>query len=120
MLIISSDAETEAGRLAPHATRTRPDDLAPQTLEQLTNMDGGVLVDPRGRCHAIGVILDGTARQNGDPSRGSRYNNAIRYIGSNTPPAVVLCYSSAATSPSSSRSGPVAGAARSTRSSSVT
>jgi hypothetical protein len=82
MLIISSSAEAEAGRLAPQATRTTPDQLAPQTLEQLTGMDGGVLIDPQGHCHAIGVILDGAASQNGDPSRGSRYNNAVRYIDS--------------------------------------
>src|ERR1035441_9320972 len=66
-------------------------------MEHLTNMDGGVLIDPQGQCHAIGVILDGTASRNGDPARGSRYNNAIRYIDdSDTPPAVVLGYSSAA------------------------
>src|ERR1035441_8885736 len=64
-------------------------------MEHLTNMDGGVLIDPQGQCHAIGVILDGTASRNGDPARGSRYNNAIRYIDdSDTPPAVVLGYSS--------------------------
>jgi len=57
-------------------------------------MDGGVLIDPHGHCHAIGVILDGTAAGNGDPARGSRYNNAVRYLSSNPPPAVVLSCSS--------------------------
>ena len=63
-------------------------------MERLTNMDGGVLVDPQGQCHAIGIVLDGTARGNGDPARGSRYNNAVRYLDSDPPPTVVLCYSS--------------------------
>lgn len=94
MLIISSSAPAEASRLAPQATQTTPNQLTPQTMEQLTNMDGGVLVDPQGQCHAIGVILDGTASRNGDPARGSRYNNAVRYIDNNPPPTVVLCYSS--------------------------
>jgi len=94
MLIISSSAAEEASRLAPQATKTTPNHLTPQTMEQLTNMDGGVLVDLQGQCHAIGVILDGTTSRNGDPARGSRYNNAVRYIDSNSPPAVVLCYSS--------------------------
>ena len=30
--------------------------------------------------HAIGVILDGVATEIGDPSRGSRYNSAVRYL----------------------------------------
>ncbi|MFF7888705.1 hypothetical protein ACH40F_47960 [Streptomyces sp. NPDC020794] len=94
MLIISADAEAEAKRLAPQATRTQPFPLDPKLLDQLTNMDGGVLLDPQGRCHAIGVILDGAARENGDPARGSRLNNAVRYLSSGVPPAVVLCYSS--------------------------
>lgn len=94
MLIISCDAEAEAIRLAPQATKTTPRPLTPQAMQQLTNMDGGVLIDPHGQCHAIGVILDGTAAGNGDPARGSRYNNAVRYLGSNPPPAVVLSCSS--------------------------
>ncbi|MDT0468343.1 DNA integrity scanning protein DisA nucleotide-binding domain protein [Streptomyces gibsoniae] len=94
MLIISSDAAGEAARLAPQAARTEPIRLTPQLLSQLTNMDGGVLVDTQGRCHAIGVILDGTANGNGDASRGSRFNNAIRYLDSDAPAAVVVCYSS--------------------------
>ncbi|MGH3191699.1 MAG: hypothetical protein ACRDPY_28640 [Streptosporangiaceae bacterium] len=94
MLIISSGAAAEAIRLAPQATLTTPGQLTPQAMEQLTNMDGGVLVDPQGLCHAIGVILDGTARGNGDPARGSRFNNAVRYLDSNPPPAVILSCSS--------------------------
>ncbi|MEU8034000.1 hypothetical protein AB0C13_36285, partial [Streptomyces sp. NPDC049099] len=94
MLIISSAAETEAQRLAPQATQIQPFPLDPKLLDHLTNMDGGVLVDPQGRCYAIGVILDGAARENGDPARGSRLNNAIRYLSSGAPSAVVLCYSS--------------------------
>jgi hypothetical protein len=94
MLIISSNAEGEASRLAPQATKTTPAPLTPQAMEELTNMDGGVLIDPHGHCHAIGVILDGAAAHNGNPARGSRYNNTIRYLGSNPPPAVVLSFSS--------------------------
>jgi len=94
MLIISSSAEAEASRLAPQATQTTPGLLTPHVMQQLTSMDGGVLVDVRGNCHAIGVILDGSAAGNGDPARGSRYNNAVRYLDSNPPPAVVLSCSS--------------------------
>jgi hypothetical protein len=93
MLIISSDASAEAERLSPQAWDTEPAGLTNELTSQLTSMDGGILIDPQGSCHAIGVILDGTARGSGDPSRGSRYNNAVRYLGSNPPPAVVVVYS---------------------------
>jgi hypothetical protein len=52
-----------------------------------------VLVDVQGYCHAIGVILDGQACGGEDPARGSRYNNAIRYLKSGAPPAIVVVYS---------------------------
>lgn len=97
MLIISKEAASEANRLAPQAMRTelKNKSLPPRILGHLTNMDGGVLVDPHGRCHAIGVILDGLANtKSGSPARGSRYNNTVRYLGGDVPPAIVLCYSS--------------------------
>src|SRR5262249_55085936 len=90
MLVISSKAAGEAQRLAPQAGRVEPVLLEPGLLSQLTSMDGGVLVDGQGYCHAIGVILDGRACGGEDPARGSRYNNAVRYLQSEAPPAVVV------------------------------
>ncbi|MBL6280229.1 hypothetical protein JMF97_29110 [Micromonospora fiedleri] len=81
MLIIAANAAEEALRLAPQAWAVQPARIDEETMIQLTEMDGGVLVDPEGRCHAIGVILDGVASGMGDPARGSRYNNPIRYLG---------------------------------------
>lgn len=47
----------------------------------LSSIDGAVLVDPAGTCHAAGVILDGVAvNGKGTRSRGARYNSAIRYV----------------------------------------
>ncbi|MEW2631072.1 diadenylate cyclase [Streptomyces sp. NPDC048389] len=94
MLIISGDAAGEAERLSPQSWSIEPTRLTSELLTQLTDMDGAVLVDPRGRCHAIGVILDGTAHGRGDPARGSRFNNAIRYLDSDRPPTIVVVYSS--------------------------
>jgi sensor domain DACNH-containing protein len=98
MLIISKEAAHEAVRLAPQAMRTelKRKSLPPRILGHLTNMDGGVLVDPHGRCHAIGVILDGVATEKtGSPARGSRFNNSVRYLaGQDVPATIVLCYSS--------------------------
>lgn len=94
MLVISQDAAGEARRLSPQSWSVEPNRLSPDLVTQLTDMDGAVLVDPHGMCHAIGVILDGTARGEGDPARGSRLNNAVRYLGSQPPPAIVVVYSS--------------------------
>ncbi len=94
MLIISSDAVGEAERLSPQSWSIEPARLTSQLLSQLTDMDGAMLVDPKGQCHAIGVILDGTAHGRGDPARGSRFNNAIRYLDSERPSAIVVVYSS--------------------------
>ncbi|MEU9230342.1 diadenylate cyclase [Streptomyces massasporeus] len=93
MLVISADAAGEAKRLSPQCWSVQPARPSPQLITQLTDMDGAVLLDPHGRCHAIGVILDGTARGEGDPARGSRLNNAVRYLGSDVPPAIVVAYS---------------------------
>jgi hypothetical protein len=93
MLIISSDAAGEAQRLAPQAWTVQPVQLEPALLSHLTSMDGGVLVDKEGNCHAIGVILDGRACGGEDPARGSRFNSAVRYLESGTPQAVVVVYS---------------------------
>jgi hypothetical protein len=93
MLVISSDAVGEAQRLAPQAWTVEPALLPPELLRQLTSMDGGVLIDGQGYCHAIGVIVDGQACGDEDPARGSRYNNAVRYLHSEAPQAVVVVYS---------------------------
>lgn len=93
MLVISSDAAGEAKRLSPQSWVVEPTPLSVDLLSQLTSMDGAVLVDSQGRCHAIGVILDGRAAGKGDPARDSRYNNAVRYLDTDPPPAVVVVYS---------------------------
>ncbi|WP_328829055.1 hypothetical protein OHT77_15670 [Streptomyces sp. NBC_00252] len=94
MLVISDDAAAEAARLYPQAITVEPARLTEDLVTRLTAMDGALLVDPYGRCHALGVILDGLAAGLGDPGRGSRYNNPVRYLGSDTPKAIVLVYSS--------------------------
>jgi len=93
MLIISSDAAGEAKRLHPQASRVTPTAVSPGVLTQLTSMDGGIIIDSQGLCYAVGVILDGTACGGESSARGSRFNNAIRYVHSVAPDAVVVVYS---------------------------
>lgn len=81
MLVVAEDAEAEAERLRGQGTRVHPTKLTPQLYQRVSGIDGSVIVDPHCICHAIGVILDGPARPECTPSRGSRYNSGIRYVG---------------------------------------
>lgn len=83
MIVISGDAAYEAARLAGQSTLIEPSALSPENLLMLTAIDGAVLIDSGGICHAVGVILDGIAvAGKGTRARGARYNSAIRYVDS--------------------------------------
>lgn len=80
MIVIAEDAELEATRLETQCTKIHPLKLSVELLRQVSAIDGSILMDPQGYCHAIGVILDGQANDKCTPSRGSRFNSAVRYI----------------------------------------
>lgn len=80
ILVISADAPEEARRLGAQCIPVRPRRMTSDLIRHVTPIDGAVLLSPDGRCHAIGTILDGIAAANGDPSRGARYNSAVRYV----------------------------------------
>jgi len=80
LVIVSESAAEEAQRLGGQCTRLEPTKLIPSQITRLGAIDGAILLNPNGDCHAIGAILDGLATKGGDPSRGARYNSAIRYI----------------------------------------
>ncbi len=82
MLIVAEDAEAEAYRLQGEGTRIEPVELTPDLYRQVSRIDGAVIIDPHGLCHAIGVILDGQTEIRCTPSRGARYNSAVRYVSS--------------------------------------
>ena len=84
MIVIAEDAVSEALRLEAQGTNIQPVELSIELLRQVSTIDGSILMDPQGYCHAIGVILDGLANDNCTPSRGSRFNSAVRYIRSGT------------------------------------
>jgi len=79
MLVVTEEASTEAVRLESQGTRVEPTLLTSSLVRLVTSLDGAVLLDPQGFCHAVGVILDGPATPEGTPARGARYNSAIRY-----------------------------------------
>lgn len=79
MIVFSEAAEQESKRLRSQSTPITPVALSAALVEQVSGIDGAILVDPRGTCWALGVILDGVATKEGNPARGARFNSATRY-----------------------------------------
>lgn len=79
-LVVTPDAATEAHRLRQQATPIAPTVLSETQVRAVTRIDGAVLLDHDGLCHAVGVILDGKATDRGTPARGARFNSALRYV----------------------------------------
>lgn len=86
-LLIITDSKTameEASRLIKYkralniASIDLKDNL--ELVKCLSAIDGALIIDLDGICHAIGVILDGEVVVEGTPARGARYNSAINYI----------------------------------------
>lgn len=94
-IVVSADAESEAVRLGEGAFRIAPVHLPRETLASVLAIDGALLLDCSARCHALGAILDGIAApERENPTRGSRYNSAVRYVVSQAARAVALVVSS--------------------------
>lgn len=93
MLVVHPEAGEEAARLLPQGYAITPTRLSDRALEAATSIDGAVLVSPDGRCHAVGVILDGLATGTGDPARGARFGSAIRYLAGAGKGAMVIIVS---------------------------
>ncbi len=93
MLVITADAAGEARRLGAQAIVIDATPVTSNDLAPLTSIDGAVLLDPKGMMHAIGVILDGVATETGDPSRGARYNSAVRYLAVNESATMIILVS---------------------------
>lgn len=92
-LVIATDAESEAQRLTLHGTTIVPTPLTKELIERATSIDGTILADPNGVCYSIGVILDGQASDECTPSRGARFNSAVRYIAAAAVPRMAFVIS---------------------------
>ncbi len=81
LLIISDQAKEESERLSNEAVTLTPLSLDETIVQHISEIDGALIVNRDSVCHSFGTILDGISDgQKGDPSRGSRYNSAIRYV----------------------------------------
>ncbi len=92
-VIVAADAEREAERLSRQCTRIVPTPVTSELLTRASRIDGGLLIDPTGRCFAIGVILDGETTDECQPSRGARFNSAVRYIHASQVRRMAIVYS---------------------------
>lgn len=80
-----SVADAEAKRLAGFNRCISLDPLQDtkallNKLQGLTRIDGAMIIDLEGKCHAIGAILDGETQVQGKTSRGARYNSLNNYV----------------------------------------
>lgn len=80
MVVIAQDAAAEVIRLAACATPITPTTLDPEVARAVTAIDGAVFLDLEGKCHGVGVVVDGSALPHGAARRGARYNSACRYV----------------------------------------
>jgi DNA integrity scanning protein DisA with diadenylate cyclase activity len=83
-LIVQSDhAEEEATRLCDleRGYKIKRIDVShnQDLIEMATRIDGAIMVDEKGCCYAMGVILDGPAAK-GNPEKGARHNSAKSYV----------------------------------------
>lgn len=88
IVVIAADAAEEVDRLS--CTKVRPTNgpLDLVAVRPVTSIDGALILDPFGDCHAIGAILRRgnvgapTYRLDAanDPARGSRYNSTVEYV----------------------------------------
>jgi len=83
MLVITENVQQEAKRLSKQGFLIQQKRIDEVLVDNLTRIDGAVLLSPEGVVFSIGVILDGFASEKGDTSRGSRYNSAVRYYETN-------------------------------------
>ena len=93
MIVVAEDAVEEAARFARQGTGVRRTLMTKDLLRRVSNIDGTIILDPSGYCHAIGVILDGPANERCTPSRGARFNSGIRYVGATEKPRLAIVVS---------------------------
>lgn len=93
LIVMAEAAEKEAIRLSKQAIGIEETPLNSSLTKSLSGIDGAILIDTLGSCHAVGVILDGMSAEEEDMSRGARYNSAIRYAKSSGSPTLCIVVS---------------------------
>lgn len=83
MVVISTNAESEAGRLSKNnrGIKIEPINLMDhkEWIRSITSIDGALILDEDLNCYSIGTLLDGPSFM-GDIGRGARFNSALSYV----------------------------------------
>lgn len=96
VILKNEKAISEVERLSKKSTPiANKKQLTKEMIKPLTSIDGALILDLDGICHAIGTILDGITDNNvkSDPERGSRYNSAVLYQYNHRSDCVVIVIS---------------------------
>ncbi len=96
VILKNEKAASEVERLAKKSTPiSNKRQLRKDMVKPLTSIDGALILDLDGVCHAIGTILDGITDNNvkSDPERGSRYNSSVLYQYNHSDDCVVVVIS---------------------------
>lgn len=81
ILIFIEDAFTEKERFSRQAINIRVKREILSLIHNISSIDGALLFNTNGDCCSMGLILDGIVdSKTGNPSRGARYNSALKYI----------------------------------------
>lgn len=77
-----TDAQNQARRLGEkeYGLLNSNPNIQKKNIQQLSNIDGSVIMDTSGKIYGIGMILDGSVGlETGRLARGARYNSTIKY-----------------------------------------
>ena len=81
MIVLTDSAESQMEELSSYGMKIKKRKIQTEDILNITAIDGAIMLDDKGDCYGIGVILDGIAKgAQGNPERGARYNSAIKYV----------------------------------------
>lgn len=87
--VIITDCISEVNRLCKmnYGTLMNSNDMCREgdewhreQLLSVTSIDGALFIDLKGKCLALGVIVDGKVTKPGDRGKGARYNSITNYV----------------------------------------
>ena len=81
LLVFLENALNERKRFSKQAINIKNHENIVSFIDDISSIDGALMFNTKGECCSIGLILDGiTTKETGNPSRGARYNSALKYI----------------------------------------
>ena len=85
MIVITEKAKEETEKIVKDkkGTEIAEVNLTKQSeamIIAICSIDGAVMIDPKGMCTGVGLILANPDAGKGNPLRGARYNSAVNYV----------------------------------------